>query len=184
MFPFYEQLAAQEKEREINRWYIPDYFKIQHAGNIGFMSIGLGYEWANCIKSDFIYGYVPQYRGNATIHTFTIKNTFEIYRFELFQNFNLSPIAGFSLSFEPGENSFMKVPEKYPEGYYGTNSFYSCLNLGFSTNFKFKDERNFSGLDIYCELNTLGDYLYYNIIAQEDKDDIIFSMALGVNVFF
>lgn len=173
------------EEKEKDKWFMPDCFKIQYAGNIGFMSLGLGYNWwKNNAQTDLIYGFVPYDEGEAIIHTFTLKNTFSIHKFNLFNTYNLSPTLGFSLSLEPGENSYMDIPDKYPEGYYGPNCFYACLNAGLKSNFAFKEESHFSSMDVFCEVNTLADYLYYNIKAQEDWDDIIFSLAIGINVFF
>lgn len=190
LFSFTEVIQAQEnyempEEKEKNKWYKPDCFKIQYAGNIGYMSLGLGYTWwKNNAQTDFIYGFVPYDEGEAIIHTFTWKNTFRIYEFNLFNKYNISPTLGFSLSIEPGENSYLDLPSKYPDGYYGSNSFYACLNAGLKSKFIFKEERYFSSMDLYCEVNTLADYVYYNIIAQEDWENVIFSLALGVNVFF
>jgi hypothetical protein len=48
----------------------------------------------------------------------------------------------------------------------------------------FKDKRHFSAMDLFFEVNTLADYTYYNIVAQEDRSSKIFSIALGVNMFF
>lgn len=188
LLPSTGYLCAQEdfeilEEKE--KWFKPDYFKIQHAGNIGFMSLGLGYTWwKNNVQTDFIYGFVPKHKGNATIHTFTNKHTFKLYTFNILRRYNISPTLGFSASFEPGENSYMSVPEKYPSGYYSSNSFYACINAGLKTNFKFKEERYFSSVDIFCEVNTLADYVYYNLKAQEDWDENIFSIAVGANIFF
>ena len=177
-----EREVLNKKKRE---WYKPDYIKIQFAGNIGFMSIGAGYNWwRDVAQTDLIYGYVPESKGNATIHTFTIKNTFGLYKFNIRGKYNISPLLGFSLSFEPGENSFGNLPDKYPEGYYGRNCFYACLNLGLKSKFDFAEERHFSSLEVYSEINTVADYGFYNTIAKEDRNNIIYSYALGVNLFF
>lgn len=189
-FPFAEAVRAQDngsmvEEKERNKWYKPDYFKVQYAGNIGFMSLGLGYTWwKNNAQTDFIYGFVPYDEGEAVIHTFSWKNTFSLYNFNLFGKYNLSPTLGFSLSIEPGENSYLDVPSKYPEGYYSSNSFYACLNAGLRSNFKFKEEKRFSSIDVYAEINTVADYAFYNLIAKEDHSKYIYSFSLGVNVFF
>lgn len=190
IFSFSGSIFAQE-DREIieegkkNKWYMPDYIKIQYAGNIGFLSVGAGYEWWREIsQTDILYGYVPECKGEATIHTFTIKNTFRLYQFNIKQKYNISPILGFSVSLEPGQNSYLRVPDKYPEGYYSTNSIYACLNLGVKSKFKFDEKRFFSSIEPFVEVNTLADYLFYNIIAQEDHSNTIYSLALGVNVFF
>lgn len=182
---FSQNFTEIENDMKEEKWYKPDYFKIQYAGNIGFMSLGLGYEWWREIaQSDLLYGYVPVKHGNATIHTFTLKNTFRLFEFKILNKYNLSPTLGISISLEPGENSYMRIPNRYPEGYYASNSFYACLNVGIKSNLTFKEERHFSAMDIYFEVNTLADYAYYNIVAQEDRSNKIFSIALGVNMFF
>lgn len=188
---FSQELKAQdaweiiEDKEGTKNWYLPGYYSIQYAGNIGFISLGLGYDWwREKAQSAFLYGYVPKSKGNATIHTFTIKNTFRLYQIEIAEKYNLSPILGFSISLEPGENSYMRVPEKYPDGYYGPNSFYACINLGLKSTFKLKPDRHFSAIGVYVEFNTLADYIYYNILAKEDRSNNIGSLALGVNVFF
>ncbi len=190
LFPFFGNIFAQEnpeiiEKEDKNKWYKPDYIKVQYAGNIGFLSIGAGYEWWREIaQTDILYGYVPEYKGEATIHTFTIKNTFRLYQFNIKQKYNISPILGFSVSLEPGQNSYLRIPDKYPEGYYSTNSIYACLNIGVKSKFKFDEKRFFSSIEPFVEVNTLADYLFYNIIAQEDHSNIIYSLALGLNIFF
>ncbi|HAN18832.1 MAG: hypothetical protein A2X13_07975 [Bacteroidetes bacterium GWC2_33_15] len=168
-----------------NKWYIPDCIKIQHAGNIGFISVGFGYTWWNeVIQTDMLYGYVPTHEGETTIHTFTIKNTFRLYQFRIKQKYNISPVLGFSVSLEPGYNSYLRVPGKYPEGYYYTNSIYAVLNLGMKSKFELDKKRFFSRVEPFVEVNTLADYLFYNIIAWEYWGDDILSLALGINLFF
>lgn len=174
-----------EHDCTTKKWYSPAYFKIQYAGNIGFMSLGLGYDWwQNKAQSTLLYGYVPETKGNATIHTFTLKNDFRLYSFSIKDKYNLQPTLGFSLSVEPGQNSYMRIPERFPDEYYAPNCFYACLNLGLKSNFKLDQERYFSSIDVYAEFNTLADYVFYNIIAQEHRSNNIGSMALGVNFFF
>lgn len=168
-----------------NEWYKPDYMKTQFAGNIGFMSVGLGYVWWRDIAQiDFLYGYLPESQGNATVHTFTLKNTFKLYDFTVLNKYNLSPILGFSISFEPGQNSYMNVPSRYPEGYYVSTSYYACLNIGLKSHFKFSDDSRFSAMEVFVEANTVADYAYFRITSHENEGTQIFTMALGVNMFF
>jgi hypothetical protein len=181
-----EIICAQNAEKEPERkWYYPDYIKIQYAGNIGFISFGQGYQWwKQKAQTDILYGYVPEFIGNATIHTFTIKNTFRLYEFSIKNRYNLSPVLGFSVSLEPGQNSYARIPDKFPDGYYSTNNIYACINLGLKLNITPKKQYYFSTVEPYFELNTLADYVYYNILAQEDRENIILSFALGVNLYF
>jgi len=183
LWPFSLTLSAQDKRE--GSWYKPDLVKYQFAGNIGFMSVGVGYNWwREVAQTDIMYGFVPEHHGDAVIHTFTVKNTFSIYEFNILKKYNLSPTMGFSISLEPGENSYMRVPDRYPDDYYGPNNIYACLNLGLKSNFKFKEERYFSSVDVYTEINTVADYGFYNAIAKEDHSLIIYSLAIGINMFF
>jgi hypothetical protein len=181
-----EIICAQNAEKELERkWYTPDYIKTQYAGNIGFISFGAGYYWwKQKAQSDFLYGYVPQFKGNATIHTFTIKNTFRLHEFNIKNKYNLSPTIGFTVSFEPGENSYLRIPDRIPDGYYVTNSIYGCVNLGLKSIFTPKKEHFFSAVEPYFELNTLVDYLFYNIKAQQYWEDEIWSFSVGFNLHF
>lgn len=181
-----EIICAQNAEKEPERkWYSPDYIKTQYAGNIGFISFGAGYQWwRQNAQLDFLYGYVPRFKGNATIHTFTIKNTFSLYEFSIKNKYNLSPTFGFSVSFEPGENSYARIPDRFPDGYYMTNSIYGCINLGLKSVFIPKKEHFFSAVEPYFELNTLVDYLYYNIKAQQYWETEIWSFSFGFNLYF
>jgi hypothetical protein len=183
-FLFPEIAGAQNEENE-RKWFYPDYLKTQYAGNIGFVSFGPGYQWwRQSAQTDILYGYVPYYKGNTTIHTLTVKNTFRLHEFHIINSYNLSPIIGFSVSFEPGENSYGRIPSKYPEGYYSPNNFYGCLSLGLKSKIAPKKEHYFSAFEPYAEINTLADYVFYNIVAREDKEKIIFSIALGFNLYF
>ena len=97
-------------------WYIPDYAKVQFAGNIGLLSVGFGYQFLNNrLYSEILYGYVPASISKAEkIHTITLKNTFPIINKKI-KAITISPITGFTASFETGNNSFLILPDKYPK---------------------------------------------------------------------
>lgn len=57
-------------------WYTPDYIKMQHAGYIGYLSIGLGKKIeSKNLEVDLFYGYVPEDKSGIEIHTTAIKLT-------------------------------------------------------------------------------------------------------------
>ena len=170
--------------QKAEKWYVPDYLKLQFAGNIGFVSLGAGYSWwKEKAQSDLLYGYVPEYHGNARIHTFTQKNTFRLINFE-HRDFDFSVTSGFSVSFEPGQNSYVKIPNKYPDGYYSPNCVYACFFLGNKLTFAMDKKYYFKKLETYFEINALADYIFYNIIAGEERSSKIFSFAVGLHFFF
>lgn len=44
-------------------WYVPDHAKLQLAGNVGFVSPGLGYAWGRRVEGDVFFGWVPEALG-------------------------------------------------------------------------------------------------------------------------
>ena len=169
-------------EKNQKKWYMPDYAKLQFAGNIGFFSIGIGYTFFNgLLASDLLYGYVPEFIANTKIHTITKKNTFSFLNKNI-KNYILSPITGFTISYETGNNSFLLLPDRYPEGYYFTNAFHSTFFLGGKIHKNFDPKSKIKGIDFYIELGTVDLYLYYFFLSKELKIYDIFSLALGVNI--
>lgn len=170
---------------KVKEWYIPDYVKVQFAGNIGLFSVGFGYQFLNNhLSSEILYGYVPASISKAeVIHTITLKNTFSILNKEI-KAITLSPIAGFTASFETGNNSFLKLPNKYPEGYYRTNAFHFTLFIGAKAHKNFVNQKIMKGVDLYFEFGSVDTYLWYAVLSKEVKINQIFSSAIGINLYF
>lgn len=170
---------------KVKGWYVPDYTKVQFAGNIGLLSVGFGYQFLNNhLYSELLYGYVPASVSKAeAIHTITIKNTFPILNKE-FKTITLSPITGFTASFETGNNSFLKLPEKYPSDYYGTNAFHFTFFIGAKAHKALIKNSTIKGVDLYFEFGSVDTYLWYAIIEKEVKINQIFSSAIGINLYF
>lgn len=165
-------------------FFIPDYVKMQFAGNIGFFSVGVGYQFLNNhLYSELLYGYVPASISKAKqIHTITIKNTFPIVT-KKFNTFALSPITGFTISFETGNNSFLILPDKYPKNYYSTNAFHLTFFIGASVHKDFINSKIIQEADLHFELGAVDTYLWYAITSKEVKVNKIVSSAIGINLY-
>jgi hypothetical protein len=165
-------------------WYIPDYAKIQFAGNIGFISIGPGYKiFDNVIQSDILYGFVPHFIGGTTIHSLVLKNTLLPYGFKLY-DFVITPIAGFTINFDLGNhNSNHVFSQKYPDDYYKTNSIHYTIYIGCKIFYGLNDNSFINGLDFYAEVGTVDISLKYQISNNVKLIDIL-SLALGMNFYF
>ena len=179
----YAQESTLAKEKA---WYVPDYVKVQFAGNIGFISLGAGYQLFNkVLNTELLYGYVPESESKANrIHLITIKNTFPIYRKEIGENLVITPIAGFTTSIDIGTNSFTTLPSIYPKGYYVPNAFHFTLFAGALVHKEFKKTKIFSGIDFYAEVGTVESYLWYAITSKEVTLNDSFSSSIGVNFYF
>ncbi|WP_036821295.1 hypothetical protein [Polaribacter sp. Hel1_85] len=179
----YAQETISVKEKS---WYVPDYVKTQFAGNIGLISVGVGYQLFNeVLYSELLYGFVPESASKAdNIHLITIKNTFPIFRKEIGENLTISPIAGFTTTLDIGTNSFTTLPSKYPDGYYFPTAVHFTLFGGALIHKDFKKPKIFKGVDFYLEFGTVETYLWYAITLKEVDLIDVFSADIGVNFYF
>ncbi len=161
----------------------PDHLKGQFAGNIGFISAGFGYEsFGGKLSSDLLLGYVPEFIGNATIFTIVQKNTIRGKNLRIKHLQHVYPLAGFSINVETGNNSFLTLPDYYPNGYYSTNAVTFSFFAGAAYQGKVRTNSFFKQIEYYAEVGTLGTYIYYNIKRKEYLNPDILSLAFGINI--
>ncbi|WP_299013695.1 hypothetical protein [uncultured Polaribacter sp.] len=167
-------------------WYVPDYTTVQLAGNIGFLSTGIGYEIFDDVwYAELLYGFVPPSISDAdAIHLITIKNTFPIFTKDLGNNYSISPIAGLGFTYDVGPNTFTTLPSRFPAGYYVPNAFHFTVFVGGKLHKEFANATTFKGVDLYFELGTVDSYLWTLITTNEFTLSDAFSTAIGVNLYF
>lgn len=167
-------------------WYIPDYVKLQFAGNIGFLSAGVGYKLiAKTWYTEFLYGFVPKTISEAKpVHLITNKNTFTLFTKELGNHYTISPITGFTATLETGNNSYLKFPDQFPRGYYVTNAVHFTIFGGVNVHKYFPDSKVIKAIDFYYEVGTVETYFYYAVTSKEVSLDDVFSSSIGVNFYF
>lgn len=174
---------AQKEGHNFSSPFLPDHITGQFAGNIGFLSVGFGYEsFLGRLSSDLIVGYVPLFIGDATIITIAQKNTFKGRNFRFHKMKSFYPTVGFSVNIETGNNSFLQLPSRYPEGYYGTNAIKVGLFTGLSYKGKVNATSAFKQITYYAEVGTLASYIYYNFMQEDYFNTDIFSLALGLKI--
>lgn len=179
-------IAQDATLKDKKSWYVPDYASLQFAGNIGFLSIGAGYEIFDDVwYAELLYGYSPRSITAAeSNHLITIKNTFPIFTKELSNSFSISPIAGIAITYDAGNNTFTSLPGQFPKGYYISNAIHLTIFGGFKVHKDFKNDKIFKGIDMYYELGTVESYLWYAITSSEFSMSDAFSSAIGVNLYF
>ena len=184
---FFTKLYAQELHLLKDKaWYIPDYVKMQFAGNIGVVSVGAGYQlFDKVLYSELLYGYVPESVSKADkIHLITIKNTFPVFRKEIAKNLTITPIAGFTTTIDIGTTTFTTLPSKYPDDYYVPTAFHFTLFGGVMIHKDFINSKMTNGVDFYVEMGTVETYLWYGITSKEVGLSDIFSTSIGINFYF
>jgi hypothetical protein len=184
---FFNKLYSQDPNLVKDKaWYIPDYVKMQFAGNIGVVSVGAGYQlFDKVLYSELLYGYVPESVSKAAkIHLITIKNTFPIFRKEIGNNLTIMPIAGFTTTIDIGTTTFTTLPSKYPDDYYIPTAFHFTLFGGVMIHKDFINPKIINGVDFYVEMGTVETYLWYGITSKEVGLSDIFSTSFGLNFYF
>jgi hypothetical protein len=101
-------------------WYYPDHAVGQFAGNIGFLSAGVGYSYlGDHVQSDLIYGIAPSSVKGGTVHMLTIKTDYWPVQVQLSEEYTLVPFRiGMGVSYTIGPHFETWWANRYPDDYY------------------------------------------------------------------
>jgi hypothetical protein len=122
--------AAGGTPDEERLWYVPDHAKLQLAGNVGFLSPGLGYAFLRSrLEADAFFGWVPEAIGGTDIVSVTGKLSALPFRTEVGM-VSLRPLVlGLQLTYTFGDQYFVRPPSRFPGNYY---DFPTALRAGAS----------------------------------------------------
>ena len=176
--------AQSDDSTRASRWYVPDFIPVQYAGNIGFISAGVGY--ASRLRNyelGIMYGYVPRSMAGTYIHTVTAKNTFPVTRYQLKDRKILIPYVGLGVSLEVGGNAFFRMPDHFPDSYYDYPKNMRVLAYGGAkVQHLFEDDfHGLSGVELFAEAGTVDLYVWYKAMSNEIRLKEIFTLAVGIN---
>ena len=159
------------------------YLALQYAGNIGFLSLGIGYTAPrDKYQLSLVYGYAPPSLAGAHIHTVTAKNIFPLYRFYLNRKQTLIPYGAIGLSLELGGRSFFRQPSNMPDSYY---DFPKSVHLIPATGVKLRHitdhQRHLHGYEFFLEITSVDVYVWYKLTSDKIRTQQILSLAGGVH---
>lgn len=178
----FAQLSDSTRSR---RQYLPHFIPVQSAGNIGFLSVGIGYSTrTRNYHVSLLYGYVPKSVARTYIQTIALKNIFPIARFALKNDHVLVPYVGLGASFELGGNSFFRQPAHFPKDYYDFPKNIHALVYGGAKVQRFFEDPfiGVRGLEFFVEAGTIDLYIWYKTMSQQMKLKEVFTLATGVNL--
>lgn len=166
----------------------PDYAVLQHAGSIGYLSVGAGYELFrnNRGSLEFDLGVVPENRGGP-LHILTSKFAYRPFEVKLKDNATIYPFnPGAFLSYHLDKQfSFQFDKEQYGKGYYGWSTAMRA-HISVSNEIEFKTKK-LKSVTLFSEFNTSDLYLvsllYINNSEWLKPSDII-KLGFGVKVGF
>lgn len=137
-----EELAADtvitRYDRRIHRmrkhWesLIPTQSIIQYAGNMGLISIGMGWDYGKHRQweTDLLIGYLPKFQSRRGKLTMTLKGTFIPWNVSLPRDFFLEPLTcGLYINTVYGHEFWSRQPGRYPDKYYEALSTKARINV-------------------------------------------------------
>ena len=175
---------GQQKERH---WAVPDHYKTQFAGNIGFISAGAGHLHAkDKMETDLFLGYLPKSVGGDHIFSLSSKTTFFPWTLQRSDNIMIRPLSlGAYLTYSFGSQFDTLLPNEYPDGYYWwATSLRFGMYAGGTVGKRFEG-KVLSAVHAYYELSTY-DLKFISYVQNSDALSIpdIFSLALGLKFEF
>ena len=119
--------VAPKYERRMERYHsawqslIPTQFILQNAGNMGLLSLGIGWNYGrrDQWETHLLVGRMPKYRSTRGKMTMTIKETFIPWRIDIGKGWNVEPLStGLYINTVFGHEFWNSQPNRYPDGYY------------------------------------------------------------------
>jgi len=95
--------------------FLPNYVKLQYAGGIGFMSVGVGYTFIkHHLDVTMFYGYVPKAFSVTDLHSISLQLTAKLLKYKINDNIEVLPLNfGWYAHHTFGEEFWIRLPDKY-----------------------------------------------------------------------
>lgn len=168
--------AAPARAEPGRAWYVPDHGKLQLAGNVGFLSPGVGWALGRRAEADLLFGWVPEAVGGTDIFALTGKVTWAPWSLRS-GAWSVEPFtAGLQVTYTFGDQYFV-----VPDFAFTPTALRAGLALGAGATRPMRGRE----LGLYAELVALDLGLSYALSNRRALDlwDA-FSVALGARVAF
>lgn len=168
---------------------IPRYQKLQYAGDMGLISLGVGWDYGKkkTWETDLFLGYLPRFDGDRGHVTITLKENYIPWKVKIKTGrWFLEPFtASLYINKIFGDEFWTREPDKYPDGYYGlaTNLRFN-LAFGQRLCFKVKPIGLSERLTVFYELGTNDLYIISYFTNKYLKVTDIFNLSLGIKFQF
>ena len=186
-------VSAQNSNEVSNKgkWYKPSYVNLQYAGQIGFLSVGVGKSYLNNkLETAILFGHLPKSHGGDNTNILSLKQSYTPFEISLKQNkvkLHLITLGAFA-SYYMGEEYNKYKTNQYPDNYYGFMKGYRLgAFISSDINLKLNPKANtiFSSLSLYYELG-VNDLDFDRYLRNRDHMNLyeIANLALGMKLYF
>lgn len=176
-----------------NQWanLIPTHAKIQYAGGMGLLSLGVGWDYGknNQWETDVFFGYLPKYTTKRSKITFTLKQNFIPWNKKINKLFSFDPLAcGLYVNTILDGDFWVHEPDKYPNGYYSFSTkmrFNVYIGQRLSFHIPYEKRMFTKQITVFYELST-NDLYVVSAIGNEylkPKDYLRLSFGLKLQLF-
>lgn len=186
----YKYKKRVESYRDFWESLMPTYSKIQYAGGMGLVNLGLGWQYGkkDQWETDVFLGFIPRYSSDETKITFTLKQNFIPWQTPLNKALTLEPLTC-ALYFNTvfSDEFWTQQPDRYPSGYYRFSTrFRTHLSIGQRLRFNIPDSKRFFSRSItaFYEISTCDFYLANAFTNRLGLDDYLrLSFGLKFDIF-
>jgi hypothetical protein len=173
---------VESQDTNISKFAKPEkelYVKTQYAGNMGFISVGVGsYFFNDKISADINYGLLSKYINGVRVHSFSIKPAYNFKEY-LFHSFTTRFYTGVNVVYSIGRNIYSRAPNHYPRNYYPENAFHFNPFIGLKQCMDI-NARKISKLSLFAEFGTVDYEIWYALKNKEIAIYEIVNLCFGV----
>lgn len=124
---YVHDVEVTEYDRRIRKYrkhwqgLIPTQVIIQNAGNMGFLSAGIGWNYGKHSQweTNLLFGFLPEYKSNRGKVTMTLKQNYIPWSIYLKDGWSIEPLScGLYFNTVFGSEFWSRQPGRYPDKYY------------------------------------------------------------------
>lgn len=137
----------------------PDFMRVQHAGQAGWVSAGAGYSWWHRrVEASANYGYVPAFVADRRVHVISERNSVSLGAIRL-RRLEWEPaLLGVAANVSLGNRYQLFLPAAQRD-YYWPDALYFWGFAGTRLTWLSARPTHFRGIGAQCEVGTLNQYL-------------------------
>jgi hypothetical protein len=179
--------------RQYVRWtrMIPSQSIIQNAGNMGALSLGIGWDYGKREQweTHLLIGYIPKHDTDKTRLTMTLKETYKPWELNVCKDLYANPLTcGIYLNTVFGSDFWGRQPSRYPKNYYNFLSTKVRINvfLGqqIAWNIPYTKRRTRRSVCLFYEVSTCDLYLRAFLMEKNVRLKNIVGLSLGAKKKF
>lgn len=186
--PHVQAQNTKHIEKIESKWMslMPNIGVMQYAGNIGFMSAGIGWDYGknNRWETHLLLGYLPHFTFDDDAATITLREQFMPCQYRRSELFSVNPLT-LSTSLNAVLNNEFWFTEPINNNYYRVSTKVRFhLGVGSRINWyvPYEKRRRYSRISLYYELSTYDLALISYVRTSHQPLVDILSLGIGLNV--